>query len=104
MGVGARTPPHQPAEIDALLDPQFFEFGASGRRLSRDDILASLPMEEGDSIGADDIAAVVVADGVVLVTYVSDSRGRRCNRSSIWRRTGSGWQCFFHQGTPIHAK
>ncbi len=88
-------------EIDALLDPQFFEFGASGRRLSRDEIIATLPVEEGDSIAAHDVTAIQVAGGVVLVTYVSDQGDRRCNRSSIWRMTPAGWRCFFHQGTLI---
>ena len=91
----------QAHEIDALLDPQFFEFGASGRRLSRDDIIASLPAEEGASIGAHDVAAVPVAGGVVLVTYVSEHGDRRCNRSSVWRLTQAGWRCYFHQGTLI---
>ena len=96
---GRRARAH--TEIDALLDPQFFEFGASGRRLSRDDIIATLPAEVGASIGAHDVAAVQVAGGVVLVTYVSDQGDRRCNRSSIWRLTPAGWRCYFHQGTLI---
>ena len=88
-------------EIDALLDPEFFEFGASGRLLSRDEIIATLQAEEGDSIAVHDVTAVQIASGVVLVTYVSDQGDRRCNRSSIWRLTPAGWRCFFHQGTLI---
>jgi hypothetical protein len=65
---------------------------------------SDLPAEVGGSIAAHDVAAFGVSDGVVLVTYVSDHGNRRCNRSSIWRRTNEGWQCFFHQGTPIPAE
>ncbi len=88
-------------EIDVLLDPEFLEFGASGRRLSRDEIISALLTEEGDSIAARDVKAVRVAGGVVLVTYVTDQGDRRCNRSSIWRLTPAGWRCFFHQGSLI---
>ena len=42
---------------------------------------------------------------VALVTYDSDvgyPTGReRAHRSSLWTRTAEGWQCRFHQGTPI---
>lgn len=89
------------AEIGALLDPGFFEFGASGRRWTREEILTALPQEEGEPPDVADIAAAAVADGVVLVTYVSDEGDRRCLRSSIWRSTADGWRCLFHQGTPI---
>ena len=37
------------ADVDALLDPEFAEFGASGRRWSRAEILASLAGEEREA-------------------------------------------------------
>jgi hypothetical protein len=90
------------AEVDALLDPEFAEFGASGRRWSRPEILASLASEGREvAIAAQDLSASRIAEGVVLVTYVSDDGERRCNRSSLWRRTPTGWRMYFHQGTPI---
>ena len=90
------------AAVDALLDAEFAEFGASGRRWSRSEILASLAGEERDAAAvAHDLRARRIADGVVLVTYVTDDGERRCNRSSIWRRTPAGWRVCFHQGTPI---
>jgi hypothetical protein len=114
--------------VDALLDPEFFEFGASGRRWSRRAIIEMLAAEAGpaaevvaaagtaevaEAIGpedagdpgdvaiARDVQAARIAPGVVLVTYVSEDSERRCHRSSIWRLTARGWQLFFHQGTPI---
>jgi len=92
------------ADVDVLLDPEFAEFGASGRRWSRPEILASLASEEREAaIAAHDVRANWIADGVVLVTYISDDGERRCNRSSLWRRTPAGWRMYFHQGTPILA-
>jgi hypothetical protein len=90
------------AEVDVLLDPEFAEFGASGRRWSRPEILDSLASEQREAAtAAHDLRATRIAEGVVLVTYVTDDGERRCNRSSLWRRTPSGWRICFHQGTPI---
>jgi hypothetical protein len=93
-----------PAEVAALLDPEFFEFGASGRRWSRPaiiEMLASESSEAGEVAIALDVAATRIGPGIVLVTYISESDERRCYRSSIWRRTATGWRVLFHQGTPI---
>jgi hypothetical protein len=93
-----------PAEVAALLDPEFFEFGPSGRRWSRPaiiEMLASESSEAGEVAIALDVAATRIGPGIVLVTYISESDERRCYRSSIWRRTATGWRVLFHQGTPI---
>ena len=93
-----------PAEVAALLDPEFFEFGASGRRWSRPaiiEMLASESSEGGEVAVALDVAATRIGPGIVLVTYISENDERRCYRSSIWRRTATGWRVVFHQGTPI---
>ena len=94
--------------MKALLHPDFIEFGRSGRRYARDEILSEfgqgnvLPL-----IQSSDFEMVVLGDGVVLLTYVSahiDADGnahRQSLRSSIWVRTPVGWQMRFHQGTPV---
>ena len=42
----------------------------------------------------------LLADGVVMLKYTSENRGRRSNRTSLWRRAAAGrWQIFHHQGT-----
>lgn len=53
-------------------------------------------MEE--AIEASRVAARRVHDAV-LVTYRSDSSGRRALRSSTWVREGGRWLLLFHQGT-----
>ncbi|MEU3948690.1 nuclear transport factor 2 family protein [Streptomyces sp. NPDC029526] len=91
-----------PERVDALLHPEFFEFGASGRVWDRAAIIDALT-EEGDS-GApaatvSAMKAVEIAPGTVHLTFDTDHNGRRAHRSSLWRRTDQGWRLYFHQGT-----
>lgn len=86
--------------MDRRLAPTFTEFGRSGHRYTRDDILA-LDVSELDAAGPlRDLQFRVLSADVVLVTYQSEIAGERANRSSVWRLTDSGWQMEFHQGTP----
>ncbi|MEV6553018.1 DUF4440 domain-containing protein [Streptomyces sp. NPDC051597] len=87
-----------------LLDPEFTEIGASGRHWDRNSILAAT----GDGTVSDDapvhvaeMSGVVLAPGVVHLTYATEHAGRRARRSSLWRLTESGWRLYFHQGTPV---
>jgi hypothetical protein len=93
--------------LDELLHESFFEFGRSGRRYSKADILESLPQENTtEVIWSQDFAVTELADGVALLTYRSasiDASGdlfRHSLRLSLWQRTSCGWQMRFHQGTP----
>jgi len=59
-------------------------------------------LDEGSgSIEATEMAGVVVGLDLVLLTYVSDWRGRRSRRSSLWRRSAGSWRLLHHQGTPF---
>lgn len=92
-----------PALVSELLDPEFFEFGASGRRWDRVSILAAVVPDADapdDFVTTGDMSATVLAPGVVHLTYVSDHDGRKARRSSVWRRSAAGWRLYFHQGTP----
>ncbi len=91
-----------------LLDPEFVEVGASGRRWTFEQMLAELPdmtgsFEEGPRYQPSDITGVVLAPGLVHLTYETVRDGRRARRSSLWRRRsgGSGWQMYYHQATPV---
>ncbi|MFJ9922185.1 DUF4440 domain-containing protein [Streptomyces rubiginosohelvolus] len=99
-----------------LLDPEFVEVGASGRRWRYEEMLAALPdldggsgSGEGDGDGprfdASGMAGVVLAPGVVHLTYETVFDGRRARRSSLWRRQGgeTGWRMYYHQATPVPA-
>ncbi len=104
---------HQPTvradihRLDALLHPSFIEFGRSGRRFTKADMLRDLPLAPPSApIWAQNFAVAEIADGVALLTYQSahiDESGElswHTLRSSLWQRTESGWQMRFHQGTP----
>lgn len=95
---------YDPAYMEAILAPDFVEFGRSGRVWSK---------SRGVPMGTEPIAAVLplaefavrlVGEGVVLVTYISEVQYKkleRANRSSLWVFNGERWRLVFHQGTPL---
>jgi hypothetical protein len=95
----------EPGAVEALLHPGFSEFGASGRRWERTEMLAALAAEqpggEEPAITATEMTGTRLADDVIHLTYLSQRAGRRALRSSIWLRTPDGWRVYFHQGTLI---
>ena len=95
------------AQLDALLHESFLEFGRSGRRYNKADILQSLPLEaEPEVIWSQDFTVARIADGAALLTYRSANLNdtgvlsRYTLRSSLWQQSEQGWQMRFHQGTP----
>ena len=90
--------------MDAFLHPEFFEFGASGNRWSRETIIELLTGESDgppEPITATELTATRLADDLIQVTYLTETGGRRARRSSLWRRAGDRWLIYFHQGTLI---
>jgi hypothetical protein len=88
--------------VEELLDENFREIGASGRQWTRQETVELLAAEQSDEpIAVADVQALQLADGVVLLTYVSDFAGRRARRSSIWRRVDGHWRQLHHQGTLV---
>lgn len=92
-----------PARFERLLAPDFHEFGASGGEIGYAETAAQVAAatdSEGEPIRVDNMRGWLLADGLVMLKYTSESQGRRANRTSLWRRTASGrWQIFHHQGT-----
>lgn len=93
--------------METLLHPEFSEFGRSGCRYVRDDILGgSNAATVLPAVHAQDFELNVLAEDVALLTYLSahvDADGnlhRHTLRSSVWVHTKAGWQMRFHQGTP----
>ncbi|MDV9189792.1 nuclear transport factor 2 family protein [Streptomyces sp. SR27] len=93
---------------DRLLDPEFTEVGASGRRWDRESTLSELAVMDG---AADDgpryvptgMTGTVLAPGIVHLTFETVLDGTRARRSSIWRKLDeeSGWRMYYHQATPV---
>lgn len=96
------------AEARRLLDPEFVEVGASGRRWTYEEMLAALPgldggTEDGPRFEPSGLRGVLLAPGLVHVTYETLIDGRRARRSSLWRKGEgeAGWRMYYHQGTPV---
>lgn len=95
-----------PAEMAALLEDDFREFGSSGWVFDKQAILEALRDEDPVEITLRDAEARVLAPDVVLLTYrarcqrVGTGVAKHTLRSTIWRRREGTWRAFFHQGTP----
>jgi len=88
-----------PACLDALLHPDFLEYGASGTIWTRDQIIQRLladPLVSGTASG---FHAGHLSPEVIQVTFTITGP-RPSLRSSLWVRGDDGrWQVRFHQGT-----
>ena len=90
------------AVVSQLLADGFFEFGSSGRILTKAQILAELDAETPAEVTVSDFKVQLLAPHIALVTY----RARRhfvppryALRTSIWEQRDGQWQMIFHQGT-----
>lgn len=90
-----------PADVRALLAPEFVEFGASGRVFDRDAILAMLAAEPPRvALRARGFKVRLLAPGAALTTWrVTRDDGIETLRSSVWQQQGGAWLMVFHQGT-----
>ncbi|MEU6590560.1 DUF4440 domain-containing protein [Streptomyces sp. NPDC046881] len=91
-----------------LLDPEFVEVGGSGRRWTYEAMLGELPELPGSSAdGAryepSEISGVLLAPGLVHLTFETMLGERRTRHSSIWRKgdPAAGWRMYYHQATRV---
>lgn len=93
------------AYMEAILAPDFREFGRSGRKYDRAATLSAPRSELSAAIPLPNLQIQPISQSVVLVTY--DSRVRYqgevadAHRSSLWSRASGSWRLHFHQGTPF---
>ncbi|WP_460064224.1 nuclear transport factor 2 family protein [Streptomyces sp. YKOK-I1] len=97
-----------PSLARQLFDPDFVEVGASGRRWTYEEMLAELPGMAGATGSGmryepSRFTGVLLAPGLVHVTYETVLDGRRARRSSLWRKQGAAapWRMYYHQATPV---
>lgn len=93
--------------LRTLLHEDFLEFGRSGGIHALTDTVDDLCAEAPPArLVSDSFALVRLGPDSALLTYRSASvaedgtAGRHTLRSSVWLRSGQGWQMRFHQGTP----
>lgn len=92
--------------LEALLHPDFHEVGRSGTPYTRETVIRHLLQADPPDVLAEGYRLQPLAPGVALLTYRSAHRqpggppALPALRSSVWVRTGGGWQLLYHQGTP----
>jgi hypothetical protein len=101
------------ADFERMIDEDFRETGASGKRYSRAFVLDTLerrhahPVE--DAWETRDFHCLEIAPDNYLLTYTL-SQGptttrsvveRITRRATLWRRTGDAWKIVYHQGTIV---
>jgi len=93
-------------DFEAMMMPDFWEVGASGRRYSREYVLAELEKRYSHGLYHDvwetsDFHCRRLAEKIYLLTYTLLQDGtRKTRRTTIWQRE-TGWKAVFHQGTIV---
>lgn len=95
------------ADFEAMMAPEFWETGASGRRYSRELVLQVLEKrhqpgrEAADVWETSDFRCQQLAGDLYLLTYTLRQPARLTRRATLWRRTDDGWKIVYHQGTEV---
>jgi ribonuclease HI len=85
------------AAVAALLHPGWQEVGRSGRLWTREELLEEIgPVE---AVTLDVVSVSRVAPDALLLLWRASTDTRSTLRSSLWVRSGGGWQQVFHQAT-----
>lgn len=93
---------HDTDRLRQLLHPDFAEIGRSGRRWTRDEIIASLATgRERVTPETDEWLFNQVAPGLVLVTYRIIRVAGSSRHASLWDVSGSAPMIRYHQGTML---
>lgn len=92
--------------LDRQAAPEFEEVGASGRRYSREFVLATVRDRFARGIPDDPWEAggfhcVALGPHTYLLTYDLRQGDRLTRRATIWRRTEDDWEVVHHQGTLV---
>jgi hypothetical protein len=100
-------------DFENMTDDAFWEVGASGRRYSREYVLAevvkryenpqyyvihSLPENTWETR---DFYCREIACNTYLLTYTLVQGDRVTRRSTLWQRTSTDWKILYHQGTTV---
>ena len=93
------------ADYENMMDSEFWEVGASGRRYSREFVLDTLENrapdpDESKWLTRDFQCREIAADNY-LVTYTLAQGARITRRATLWRRAAAGWKILYHQGTIV---
>lgn len=88
-----------PSRVAALMHPDWYEVGTSGKIWNRAELLAEIgPLPA--PVDCEVIDAQRVDPDKILLLWRSAGSGGTALRTSLWIRTRDNWQQRFHQGTP----
>lgn len=96
-------------ELASLIHDDFLEFGGSGIRFGKEEVLMRLPKERCPEFCATDFELRVLTPDLAQLLYRAsmikpdEFITRYSLRSSLWKKSGDNWQMIFHQGTPCEA-
>ena len=92
-------------DFENMTLPDFWETGASGRRYSREYVLAELEKRYAenrpDPWKTQEFHCRELAEHVYLLTYTLFQGARETRRATIWQRCPQGWKIVYHQGTIV---
>jgi hypothetical protein len=93
--------------LDKLLADDFIEFGSSGNKYTKQDILERLlnTIEKVEYV-VSDFKVETPFEEIAIATFkterTTDGKDKVVSlRSSHWRKVDGDWQMFFHRGTRI---
>lgn len=93
------------AHQEKVFAKDFFEFGRSGRRYTREQMIRTESQPIKAKLPLQNFKIHPLDSNNALVTYISEVQYEDLelgNRCSVWSRTPEGWKLRFHQGTPVH--
>ena len=96
-------------DFENIIDSEFFEIGASGKRHDRNDTINTLVNRYQNKYSKNDIWLTKdfeyreIASNCYLVTYtlIQEKENRITRRTTIWRRDRKQWEILYHQGTLV---
>jgi hypothetical protein len=100
-------------DFENMTDSSFWEIGASGRRYSREEVIAAVvkryenPQYRGihsppeNTWQTQDFHCRSIGHDHYLLTYTLIQPDRVTRRSTLWRQSPNGWQILYHQGTIV---
>jgi hypothetical protein len=95
-------------DFDAMMAPEFWETGASGRRYSRaftlDTLEARHAAPHDDPWQTSDFHCQELAPDLYLVTYTLVQDTRVTRRATVWRSRAGDWKIVYHQGTVVEGE
>jgi hypothetical protein len=95
------------ADLEAQTAADFWEVGASGSRYSREYVIETVlnrgPVPGESLWETSGFHCRELGTDTYALTYTLRQAERSTRRLTLWRRTPTGWQILYHQGTVVQS-